>query len=107
MSKKHASFRPSGEASLLESAVDFEEPAQEVVPDTCYQCPLYRTAERKGALKTTGHSTNFIMYVQVPMPMYGELGIGGQDKDRKTVMEQKRQSHWIKRGAALLCQLSH
>ena len=58
-------------------SMDFEDPNAETSPDTCYQCPLYRTAERKGVLKTTGHSSNFIIYVQVPMPMYGELGIGG------------------------------
>lgn len=32
-----------------------------------YKCPLYKTHTRKGQLLTTGHSTNFIFYVDVPI----------------------------------------
>ena len=32
-----------------------------------YKCPLYKTHNRKGTLSTTGHSTNFIFYVDVPI----------------------------------------
>jgi len=51
-----------------------------------YRCPIYRTADRKGTLATTGHSTNFVMFCSVP--------------------SDKPASHWTMRGVCLLCSLS-
>ncbi|CAE8655305.1 unnamed protein product [Polarella glacialis] len=33
---------------------------------TDYRCPCYKVVSRKGTLLTTGHSTNFVLYIELP-----------------------------------------
>lgn len=45
----------------------FKPTPDRVVPDTgIYKCPIYKVLSRDGKLSTTGHSTNFVMKVEVP-----------------------------------------
>lgn len=39
---------------------------KEPLPQGTYNCPLYKVVSRSGTLSTTGHSTNFVMYLELP-----------------------------------------
>ncbi|XP_026517874.1 dynein heavy chain 1, axonemal-like [Terrapene carolina triunguis] len=70
-----------------EMAVIWLVPVPDRKPPTTgfYLCPIYKTLTRAGTLSTTGHSTNYVIAVEIP--------------------SSKLQRHWIKRGVALICAL--
>lgn len=67
----------------LRPAKDYE------VSPTEYACPLYKTSIRAGILSTTGQSTNFVLYVALP------------------IKEGSNEDFWILQGVALLCMLDN
>ncbi|XP_073447685.1 dynein axonemal heavy chain 1 [Aquarana catesbeiana] len=72
-----------------EMAVIWLVPVAERKPSTSgtYLCPIYKTLTRAGTLSTTGHSTNYVIAVEL--------------------RSNQPQTHWIKRGVALICALDY
>lgn len=52
-----------------------------------YQCPLYKVVSRSGTLSTTGHSTNFVMYIEL--------------------LTQRKAEEWISSGVAAFLALRY
>merc|ERR1711998_183623 len=62
-----------------------------------YRLPIYKELSRRGVLSTTGHSTNFVMWVEVPArgsEIINDIGCADQAK-------------WIKAGVAGFCALRY
>jgi dynein heavy chain len=51
-----------------------------------YECPIYKTSKRAGILLTTGHSTNYVISINIP------------------ISPSHNPAHWVKRGVAMLTQ---
>ena len=78
----------------LDPKTDRKEPTSGV-----YSCPCYKTTTRAGTLSTTGHSTNFVLMVEVPSK---EPCSGNFHKYVETYS-----AHWIKRAVALFTTLAY
>jgi len=62
-----------------------------------YRCPVYKILTRWGVLATTGHSSNFILWLEIPSDrnnIKNNLGLADQDV-------------WIKAGVAAFCSLKY
>jgi len=63
------------------------EKSQDATGKDVYPCPIYKTSERRGVLSTTGHSTNFVITLPVP------------------IQPKHSEKFWTRRGVAMLTQL--
>ena len=62
-----------------------------------YRLPVYKTLLRRGTLSTTGHSTNFVMWMEVP----------SNRAEFKNNLNQVDQDTWIRAGVGAFCALRY
>ena len=62
-----------------------------------YRCPVYKILSRRGTLSATGHSTNFVMWIELPSNRASFNNNEGKAD----------QEEWIKAGVACFTSLMY
>ena len=86
---KHGRLEDSRPGEMFtEAPVIYFNPTENYSPDPYdYSMPVYKTTLRAGTLSTTGHSTNFIIFVDVPT--------------------KQKPEYWTLNGAAFICAMNN
>jgi len=86
---KHGRLEDSRPGEMFTDApVIYFNPTENYIPDPYdYSMPVYKTTVRAGTLSTTGHSTNFIIYIDIPT--------------------KQKPEYWTLNGAALICAMNN
>jgi len=79
---------------------------REVPEEGLYRAPVYKVLSRTGVLSTTGHSTNFVFWLEVPSnkPTIYRNSLVSETNEQRQFCDN---SEWIKGGVALFCALKY
>ncbi|TYZ63897.1 hypothetical protein PybrP1_001177 [[Pythium] brassicae (nom. inval.)] len=82
------------------------QPNREPPTGGIYRCPVYKILTRTGTLSTTGHSTNFVMWIEIPArnKAIWRNSLVSETNAQVLFCDQE---DWIKAGVACFCSLRY
>jgi len=79
---------------------------RETPQEGIYRCPIYKILTRRGVLSTTGHSTNFVLWLEVPSnkPTIYRSSLVSETNMQVQYCDNE---YWVKGGVAAFCALRY